>query len=147
MAGATTFGQLIAGAPTWVAKVGAAGVTLIALVQAVLRLGSAAEMHRQWLRRWNALTSELEGNPHPKESDIRKWLAAREAIESDCVAELLALTVDCENAASRFMDLPGRQRKIRWWQRLIIQVGTLQRHFPYEADLKVSAPHEPPAAQ
>jgi ABC-type multidrug transport system fused ATPase/permease subunit len=142
LAGATTFGQLVANAPNWLAKVGAAGVTLIALIQAVMRLGSAAEMHRQWLKRWNALASDLEAHASPSEAQVKQWLAERAAIESDCVAELRALAIDCENATSRFMQISGRQRKIRWWQRLIIQLGTLQQNFPHETGSELPPPHE-----
>lgn len=143
LAGATTFGQLVAGSPTWLAKVGAAGVTLIALVQAVMRLGSAAEMHRQWLKRWNALANELEINATPTDANVKHWVAERAAIESDCVSELRGLAIDCENATSRFMNLSGRQRKIRWWQRLILHLGTLQQHFPHDAAAELPRPHQP----
>jgi hypothetical protein len=142
IAGATAFAQLVAGAPNWLAKVGAAGITIIALVQAVMRLGSAAEMHRQWLKRWNALAIELEATPDPSAADVRKWLAEKAALESDCVAELRALVIACENETSRFMQLPGRQRKIRGWQRLIIQLGTLQQSFPHDPAADLPRPHQ-----
>jgi hypothetical protein len=140
IAGATAFGQLVAGAPTWLAKVAAAGITIIALVQAVMRLGSAAQMHRQWLKRWNALGSQLEATPSPSQAEVTAWLAEKAALESDCVAELRALAIDCENATSRFMQLPGRQRKIRWWQRPIIQLGTLQQAFPHDEESELPTP-------
>lgn len=146
IAGATAFAQLVAGASNWLAKVGAAGVTIIALVQAVMRLGSAAEMHRQWLKRWNALAIELEATSDPSAGDVRKWLTEKAELESDCVAELRALVIACENETSRFMQLSGRQRKIRGWQRLIIQLGTLQQSFPRDssADLPVPQSTESP---
>lgn len=144
IAGATAFAQLVAGAPTWLAKAGAAGITIIALVQAVMRLGSAAELHRQWLKRWNALASQLEITPAPSQANISEWLAEKAALESDCVAELRALAIDCENATSRFMQLPGRQREIRWWQRLILQLGTLQQAFPHERGAELPAPERRP---
>lgn len=140
IAGATAFAQLMAGAPNWLAKVGAAGITIIALVQAVMRLGSAAETHRQWLKRWNALAIELEATPDPAAADVKRWLGEKAALESDCVAELRALVIDCENATSRFIQLPGRQRRIRWWQRLIIQIGTLQQVFPHDAGTELTPP-------
>jgi hypothetical protein len=142
LAGATTFGQLVAGAPTCLAKAGAAGITLIALIQAIMRLGSASEMHRQWLKRWNALANDLEINAAPTEANVKHWIAERAAIESDCVSELRALAIDCENATSRFMNLKGRQRRIRWWQRLIIQLGTMQQNFPHDATIEMSPPRQ-----
>jgi hypothetical protein len=142
IAGATAFAQLVAGAPNWLAKAGAAGITIIALVQAVMRLGSAAEMHRQWLKRWNALAIELEATPDPTAPEVKRWLAEKAALESDCVAELRALVIDCENATARFMQLEGRQRRIRWWQRLIIQLGTVQQRFPYDQASELPRPQQ-----
>lgn len=142
LAGATTFGQLVTGAPTWVAKAGTAALTLVALIQVVTRLGAAAEMHRQWLKRWISLATQLEAKADPSEIQLREWLAERADIESDCVSELKALRIDCENETSRFMQLSGRQRKIVWWQRLIIQLGTLQQSFPYEPTPELPPPHK-----
>ena len=144
IAGATAFAQLVAGSPNWLAKAGAAGITIIALVQAVMRLGSAAEMHRQWLKRWNALAIELEATPEPSEGDVKRWLGEKAALESDCVAELRGLVIACENETSRFMQLPGRQRRIKWWQRLIMQLGTLQQQFPHDRAAELPRPHQQP---
>jgi hypothetical protein len=41
------------------------------------------------------------------------------------------------------MQLSGRQRKIKWWQRLIIQFGTLQQKFPHDSAVDLPAPHKP----
>ncbi len=73
---------------------------------------------------------------------MREWLAERTAVESDCVMELRALAIDCENKTSRFMQLPGRQRKIVWWQRLIIELGTVQQTFPYETTPELPPPQK-----
>lgn len=144
-AGASAFGDLVAGSPGWLAKLGAALVTLITLLQVILRLGNHAGAHASWLKRWTALLTDIKLNRAPTESDLSFWLKEKSDLETDCVGELRALCYDCENAAARFMGLQGRQVRINGLQRLLIHLGTFQRKFPYEPEL---APPkiDPPAA-
>ncbi|MEG3087727.1 hypothetical protein [Sphingomonas sp. PB4P5] len=134
VAGASAFGDLVAGSPTWLSKVGAATVTIISLVQVVLRLGSAGTVHAQWLKRWNRLNASISLNTTPTAADVAQWTSERAAIEEECVAELRALTLDCEDAAARVLEIPGRQHRIHPVQRFLIHFGTFQQTFPYMPD-------------
>lgn len=142
-AGASAFGDLVAGSPGWLAKTGAALVTLISLSQVILRLGSHAAAHAQWLKRWNALLSNIKLHPKPTEPQLAAWLEERANLETDCVSELRALCYDCENAAARFMKLQNRQVEIKGWQRLIIHFGTLQITFPRVPECPLPRPVDP----
>jgi hypothetical protein len=133
-AGASAFGDLIGGSPGWLAKIGAALVTLISLSQVILRLGNHAASHTQWLKRWTSLLCEIKATLHPTEQQIANWLQDMGSLETDCVGELRALCYDCENAAARFMGLSNRQVAIKSWQRLIIHFGTFQQTFPLISD-------------
>jgi hypothetical protein len=133
VAGASAFGDLVAGSPGWLAKIGAAAVTLISLIQAILRLGPAAA-HAQWLKRWNRLFGSISLEVVPAKEDIRKWTEERLSIEEECVAELRALVYDCEDATARAFRIPGRQHKIHRLQRLLIHFGTWQQTFPSAPD-------------
>lgn len=129
VAGASTFGDLLSGAPGWLAKIGAAVVTLIAVSQVVLRLGQRATAHEQWLKRWTDLEAEINLNTSPAEEDVRRWTKEKVAVETECVGELRALCWDCENAAAKVMGIPHRQVDIHPLQRLLIHFGTFQRKF------------------
>ncbi len=133
-AGASAFGDLVGGSPGWLAKAGAAVVTLISLVQAILRLGSAGMTHVQWLKRWSRLQTEITLNTDPDEADIKGWMTEKASIEEDCVTELRALVLDCEDAAARVLGIAGRQHRIWSLQRLLIHFGTFQQTFPHLAD-------------
>jgi hypothetical protein len=134
IAGASAFGDLVAGSPGWLSKVGAATVTVLGLAQALLRLGPAGMMHTQWLKRWSRLHAAVSLNTSPTLDQVRTWTEERASIEEECVAELRALVLDCEDAAARTLRIPDRQHKISRWQRLLIHFGTFQQVFPYLAD-------------
>jgi hypothetical protein len=134
IAGASAFGDLVAGSPGWLAKLGAATVTVIGLCQAILQLGAAGMTHTQWLKRWSRLQASISLNTAPSAVDVRQWTEERVAIEEECVAELRALTLDCENVAAKVLGVEGRQRNIRSPQRLLIHFGTFQQRFPLIAD-------------
>lgn len=134
IAGASAFGDLVAGSPGWLAKIGAATVTVIGLCQAVLQLGAAAMTHTQWLKRWSRLHAALSLTSPPNRDDVRKWTEERVSIEEECVAELRALAIDCENITSRVMGIDGRQRIVSGLQRLLIHFGTFQQKFPHQVD-------------
>jgi hypothetical protein len=124
----------VSGTPGWLAKAGTALVALISIAQIVLRLGSKASAHEKWLQRWNSLQSEMTLNTGPEEADIKRWVDEKTELETECVGELRALCWDCENAAARVMDLPGRQVEITPLQRLLLHFGTFQRCFPRIAE-------------
>lgn len=134
VAGASAFGDLVAGSPGWLSKVGAATVTILSLVQAMLRLGHAGMTHAQWLKRWSRLHTSISLATAPTIEQLRSWTEERASIEEECVAELRALVLDCEDAAARTMSIPGRQHRITRAQRLLIHFGTFQQDFPYVAD-------------
>lgn len=129
----------MAGSPGWLAKFGAAAVTLISIAQVVLRLGAHAGAHSQWLKRWCALHNEISLKTEPDEADIARWTQERTAIETECVGELRALCLDCENAAARVLEVPGRQVQISPLQRLLIHFGTFQGSFPRVEDTAAPA--------
>ncbi|MGE5721557.1 MAG: hypothetical protein ACM3YM_03775 [Sphingomonadales bacterium] len=134
VAGAATFAQLAVGAPGWLARTGAALVTVIALAQIYLRVSAQAGAHTGWLKRWNVLHKELTLNTSPSESDVRRWVEVSTEIGAECAGDLRALYCDCENAAARVMGIPDRQVEIKPWQRAIIHLGTLQSSFPKVPD-------------
>jgi hypothetical protein len=133
-AGATAFGDLVAGSPSWLSKVGAALVTLLSLFQALLGIGPAGMLHGQWLKRWSRLLTSINLNTDPTLVDVRAWMEEKAAIEEECIAELRALQIDCEDASARFYEVQGRQHRIEWWQRMLFQVGTFQQEFPIIPD-------------
>lgn len=140
VAGASAFGDLVAGSPGWLAKIGAATVTIIGVVQAILQLGAAGTTHAQWMKRWGRLHATISLNTKPTKADIRLWIEERTAIEEECVVELRALALDCENTAARVLGIEGRQRYIWPVQRWLIHLGTFQQQFPL-------APDEPTVAE
>ena len=111
MAGASTFGDLVVGSPGWLAKLGAALVTLISLLQVILRLAPQAAAHAQWLKRCTSLLADQTLTTVPTQADIQRWTHESTAIETECVGELRALVYDCEDAAARAMNIPDRQHK------------------------------------
>lgn len=141
-AGASAFGDLVAGSPGWLAKMGAATVTVISLIQVILRLGPAGAAHAQWMKRWGRLYAEIFLQTSPTADDVRRWTEERAAIEEECIGELRALVFDCEDAAARAMSIPGRQHRIMRLQRLLIHFGTFQQEFPLVPD---QGPVSPPA--
>lgn len=142
MAGAAAFGDLVAGSPSWLAKIGAAVVTLISLGQAILRLAPQAAAHTQWLKRWAALFAEQTLTTEPNPTDIKRWLQETVAIEAECVGELRALVYDCEDAAARALGISDRQHKIHRLQRMFIHFGTWQQIFPPAPDIRSASPLE-----
>jgi hypothetical protein len=143
MAGASAFGDLVAGSPGWLAKLGTAIVTLISLLQVILRLAPQAAAHAQWLKRWAALSADQALTSVPTPLDIQRWTQESIAVETECVGELRALVYDCEDAAARAMNIPGRQHKIHRLQRLFIHLGTFQQAFPLAPDVQQALPPNP----
>lgn len=141
IAGATAFGDLVIGSPSWLSKVGAAFVTIISLMQTLLGIGAAGMLHAQWLKRWSRLLTTINLNTEPTRDDVRAWVEERASIEEECVSELRALRIDCEDASARFFALPGRQHEIRWWQRWLFHIGTFQQSFPLVPDQTPPLPH------
>lgn len=130
-AGASAFGDLVAGTPGWVAKLGAAVVTIISIAQVILKLGPAGIMHTAWLKRWNSLHTDLSLNTDPNAADIKRWTIEKATIEEECVGELRALCIDCEDATARVLHLQDRQHYIHPMQRLLIHFGSFQQRYPY----------------
>ena len=134
ISGATAFGDLKDGAPSLVSMVATAVITALSLTQAIAQFGRKSAEHSGWLARWNQLAAAIETTPKPSKRDVEDWLKEKSAIESECVSELRALAIDTENRSARYFSLEGRFRRINWWQRLIIQLGTLQQSFPRVPD-------------
>jgi hypothetical protein len=135
VAGASAFAQLVTGAPGWLSKLGAATVTLISLAQVILRLGPQGTAHAQWMKRWMALQTTMGVTVEPKPEDVRDWTMEQAAIETECVGELRALRIDCEDITARVMAIPGRQHRIGRFQRLFFHFGTWQQEFPVVPDI------------
>lgn len=133
-AGATTFGELVAGSPGWLSKAGAAAITLMSLAQVILRLGPQAAAHTHWLKRWTEIQTATILTTSPQPEDIRGWTVAATNIETECVGELRALCIDCENVAAQVMKIPNRHRRIQPLQKLFIHLGTWQQVFPNVKD-------------
>lgn len=130
LAGASAFADLVSGSPGWLAKIGAAAVTLISLSQVLLRPGYHGQCHVHWLKRWSAMSSDIRLKPMPTAEDVARWIRESATIEEECIGELRALRIDCENISSRVLRLPGRQCGIKPLQRFLIHFGTFQRDFP-----------------
>jgi hypothetical protein len=114
-------------------------VTLLSLGQALLRLGPAGMIHGQWLKRWSALHTAISLNTSPTLDSVSGWTRESAAIEEECVAELRALALDCEDAAARALGIPNRQHRISRVQRLLIHFGTFQQSFPLVPDQQTTA--------
>lgn len=132
-AGASSLGGLLAKATgPWPVGM-AAIVTFTSILKIVTRLGSSANLHAGWFRRWSGLLTEIELIEHPDEVTVAKWMRDRGELDRDCVGELRALCVDCENITAKKLEVEGRQRRIDRLQRTLMQFGTWQRDFPFEA--------------
>ncbi|MET3438295.1 hypothetical protein [Sphingomonas sp. 1185] len=129
-AGASAFTDLVSGSPGWLAKLGSATVTLLSLAQVILKLGPQGTAHGQWLRQWNSLLTDIVISTNPDDEKILNWLTVKAKIEEECIGELRALALDCEDAASRVMRIPNRQHYFSGLQRLLIHFGTFQQDFP-----------------
>lgn len=142
--GAGAFVSLAADAPTTAAQIGAALITLISAAQIVLQIGPAGIAHTAWLKRWSRLQASISINANPTRRDIETWTAERVAIEEECVAELRALSFDCEDTSARSFGITGRQHKIWRLQRLLIHFGTFQQTFPLIVDAAPAQESLPP---
>jgi hypothetical protein len=129
-ASGAAFGDLLTLAHAAVLKVCTAAIAFISLLQVLTNLGANGARHSEWMKRWSNLQTEIELDNKPSKKTIARWIIERSAIENDCVAELRALTFDCENKAATFFGIKGRQRQINLLQRLFIHFGTFQQKFP-----------------
>ena len=124
------FTDLVSDAPSWVLQVSAAVVALVATLQVLLSFGANGPKHAEWMKRWNRLSAEIENTSNPSDRKIQKWASEKADIEGDCVSELRALSLDCEDKSASFLGIPGRQHRIWSLQRLLIHFGTFQQTFP-----------------
>jgi hypothetical protein len=130
LAGASAFSAIVGGNNTDLAKWASATATFLGIIQIVLGIGKAAHAHQSWHARWRSLLVDIESSLEPDQTVLERWSRAKMSIEVECVSELRALEVDCRNKAISQLDLdPTELRHITWWQRVIIQVGTLQSNF------------------
>ena len=128
---ATAFGFLLGGDKRVLAQFATAAITLLGICQIVLGIGKASFAHQVWYRQWRELLVEIERNKDPDTETLHQWNLKITAIETECISELRALEVDCRNKAIMSLDFDEEEiRVIRWWQRLGIQLGTLQSDFP-----------------
>ena len=134
VASATAFGGIVGADKGVFPALIAAGITLISILQVVTRPSSAASDHTGWFRRWSSLLEEIELNEAPDNRILSAWTSIARAIERECVAELRALCIDCENITARRLNVPGRYRRIWTLQRWTMQIGTWQWNFPFETD-------------
>src|SRR3546814_17809043 len=65
----------------------------------------------------------------PVLADIERWSVEQALIEEECIGELRALDLDCEDAAARVMKMHGRQNYINPLQRFFIHFGTLPQYY------------------
>ena len=131
LSAASAFGFLIGGDQRFFAQICIAIITLLGIAQIVLQIGKAAFLHQIWYKRWRDVLLDVEKYQNPSNAQMEKWNAERTAIETECVSELRALEVDCRNNAIISLDYDQSEvRNIEWWQRVIIQIGTLQSNFP-----------------
>ena len=133
--GAGAFLSLAGDGNTRVGQAAALIVTAISLLQVVFEFGIAGARHSEWLRRWDRLATEIRCCTQPTGEDVRRWQEERSGIETECVSELRALAVDCENAARRHLGVVEGHRHISGWQRLLIHFGTFQQDFPTVASM------------
>ncbi|GGD61829.1 hypothetical protein [Croceicoccus mobilis] len=115
--------------PQWLGRTAALSVTLITIFQVIFSFGLAGARHGEWLRRWERLATDIRATPTPDESTLRAWDELRAGIESECVGELRALAIDCENAARSYLGVSEGHRPIGRLQRLFIHFGTFQQEF------------------
>lgn len=128
---ASAFGFLLGGEQRSLAKVATATITLLGLCQIILGIGKSAYAHQMWYKKWRELLADVESELNPSADQLKRWNQERTAIEVECIGELRALEVDCRNKAITALDYDEDEiRKIKWWQRAIIQLGTLQSDFP-----------------
>jgi hypothetical protein len=125
------FLSLAGGSSSTIATYATAVVGLLTVTQIGFGVGKAASKHELWHKRWCDLLVAIQTTPFPKPSKMNMWLTERKAIESEYPHELRALEVDCRNQALRALDLdPGEVRIIRWYQRPLLQLFSLQQNYP-----------------
>lgn len=130
MSGAGAFLAIVDQGSDSIGKLSALTVTIVSLFQIVFELGVAGAKHTEWLRRWDKLATDIQCNSTPSEEQLVGWQQERSSIETECVGELRALSIDCENAARQYLGVKEGQRKIGRFQRLTMQFGTFQIEFP-----------------
>lgn len=140
VAGATAFGGIVGSDRGIFPGIIAGFITFVAILQVVTRPASAASDHAGWFKRWSILLEEIELDETPDQRKLASWTSTVRAIDRECVAELRALCVDCENITARRLGVPNRYRKIWLLQRWTMQLGTWQWNFPFETDPLAIAP-------
>lgn len=142
LAGTGAFISLMSSGPPAIAQFAAAIVALVSIIQIVFGIGQAGASHAEWMRRWDRLASDIRRNSTPTKAQLANWDETRAAIEGECVAELRALAVACENDARTYLGLTEGLREISSLQRLLIHFGTFQTDFPPMKHLPPALPTE-----
>jgi hypothetical protein len=114
---------------TLVAQILTALVALVGVIQIVFQTDRCAAEHRQWLRRWSAMITDIRLHEDPSRDQIDRWIAERYAIEGECVGEMRALQEDCYNRTMAALDRDGIPTKITGWQRLWMQFFSFENAF------------------
>ena len=104
-------------------------ITLVGVIQIVFRTDSCAAQHRQWLRNWNEMLSEIRSNIAADQDTVAAWQRRKYILESECVGEMRALQEDCYNRTMVSLRLEGSPTKITRWQRLWMQLCSFENSF------------------
>lgn len=98
----------------------AVAVTAIAAVNLVWGTAKKARIHSDLIRRWIYLEHDLTTNSPTRETDLKKYQAARLEIEAEEPPPLRTLDMLCHNelalATGQFDDLYA----VHWWQRPLV---------------------------
>lgn len=129
VAGTSAFVSLVGTENVLLPKVAAVAVTIVTIAQVILGIGASGARHEEWMRRWDRMANEIRASPNPTASELQAWDNARASIEGECVSELRALTISCENDARAFLGTQEGIRKVNRLQRFCIQLGTFQNEF------------------
>lgn len=128
---ASAFLFLFGGNNAAIVQVLSAVIALLSITQIVCGVGRAAVKHEQWYAEWRDLLAEIQTTVTPKQAQLNDWIRRRTEIEKQYPNELEALGVDCRNQVIVALGLDETElRVIRWWQKPILQLFSLQTAFP-----------------
>lgn len=126
--GAGAFLSLL-GDGTTVAKIATFVVAIVGTMQALFRVDTCAAQHRQWLKRWGRLLTNIRIDENLKPATLATWITERYEIEGECVQEMRALINDCYNRTARALSRDFVPYRIRWWHRAFIEVWPFENAF------------------
>ena len=126
--GATAFAGMF-GSGDVAAKIGGAIIAALGIIQIVFQPDRCAAEHRNWLRAWGALLTDIKQSVSSSPEEVAAWEARKIVIEGECVGEMRALQEDCYNRTMAALNWPGTPTRITFLQRRLMQVLSFENSF------------------